>query len=151
MAPEPDPAHDTTGVWRYDLGARSTVQWFDGSVDGRGHIEVVATDANGHPILQLSSPDLFHTAPSQRGGVSVQTLLLTSPHHATILNRGPVGAPGVAGSLSPLSVTDGSQVWLASDDGAIWLYRATSGLNEVAKVTTSTRGAPGVAISGPCA
>ena len=62
-----------------------------------------------------------------------------------------VGTPGVANSLSPLSVNDGDRVWLAADDGAIWLYRPSTGLEQVAKVTTSTQGAPGVAVSGPCA
>jgi len=146
-----DPTQNSTDVWRYDLASGSTTQWFDGSVNGHGHVEVVAADAEGHPILQLSSPDLFHTDPVHRDGVAVQTLLLSSPHHAAMLNGGRVGTPGVAGSLSPLSVTQGGEVWLASDDGAIWLYRPASGLQEVAKITTSTRGAPGVAISGPCA
>jgi hypothetical protein len=61
-----------------------------------------------------------------------------------------VGAAEVAGSLSPLSVTQANEVWLASDDGAIWLYRPSAGLQQVAKVTTSIKGAPGIAISGPC-
>jgi len=38
---------------------------------------------------------------------------------------------------------------LASNDGAIWLYRPT-GLQQIAKVTTSNQGAPGVSISGAC-
>jgi hypothetical protein len=50
----------------------------------------------------------------------------------------------------PLSVNDAGRIWLAADDGAIWLYRPDAGLEQVAKVSTSTRGAPGVAVSGPC-
>jgi hypothetical protein len=80
----------------------------------------------------------------------VRTLLLTAPHRATVLNQGQVGGAGVAGDLSPRSVNDAGRIWLAADDGAIWLYRPDAGLQQVAKVSTSTRGAPGVAVSGPC-
>jgi hypothetical protein len=74
------------------------------------------------------------------------SLLLT---HPTVLNHGRAGDPGVAGAFPPLSATIDNQVWLASDDGAIWLYRTGVGLQQIAKVTTSNQGAPGLAISGP--
>ncbi|HEY2705160.1 MAG TPA: hypothetical protein VGL20_15880 [Candidatus Dormibacteraeota bacterium] len=145
-----DPATDSVEVRRYDLTTGVTTAWFDGRSDGRGHVEVVGTDAHGRPIIQLATTDLFHTDPAKRAGTGARTLLLTAPHQAAVLNQGSVGTPGVAGSLSPLSVNDGDRVWLAADDGAIWLYRPSDGLRQVAKVTTSTEGAPGVAISGPC-
>jgi hypothetical protein len=146
-----DPHTDSTSVRSYGLDTGVTTDWFEGPPDGHGYIEVVGTTADGLPILQLSDPDLFHSNPAQRDGIAVQTMLLTSPHHATVLNHGAVGDAGIAGSLSPLSVTQGDEVWLASDDGGIWLYRPSAGLQQVAKVRTGTRGAPGVAISGPCA
>jgi hypothetical protein len=146
-----DPDADSTTVARYDMGSGATTPWFDGRADGRGHVEVVGTDAQGRPIVQLAGTDLFHTDPAKRAGIEERTLLLTAPHQATVLNQGRVGTPGVANSLSPLSVNDGDRVWLAADDGAIWLYRPSTGLAQVAKVTTSTQGAPGVAVSGPCA
>ena len=85
------------------------------------------------------------------GRIGQRTILLTAPHVSAVLNQGRVGDAGVAGTLSPLSANDGDRVWLATDDGTIWLYSATAGLREVAKVVrTSTQGPPGVAISGPC-
>jgi hypothetical protein len=146
-----DPDTDSTTLGRYDMGSGATTPWFDGRADGRGHVEVVGTDAQGRPIVQLAGTDLFHTDPAKRAGIEERTLLLTAPHQATVLNQGRVGTPGVANSLSPLSVNDGDRVWLAADDGAIWLYRPSTGLTQVAKVSTSTQGAPGVAVSGPCA
>jgi hypothetical protein len=81
----------------------------------------------------------------------VRTILLTAPHQQTVLNQGRVGDEGVAGNLSPLSVNDGDRLWLAADDGSIWTYTASAGLQEIARVVrTSTSGPPGVAISGPC-
>jgi hypothetical protein len=112
--------------------------------------QVVGSDSQGHPIVQVSSSDLFHTNPDQRAGIGVKTLLMAAPHSSKVLNEGRVGSPGVAGDLSPESVTDGDKIWLAADDGAIWLYRPSEGIVQVAKVTTSSQGAPGVAISGPC-
>jgi hypothetical protein len=147
-------AYDTTSnrslVDRYDLATGVTTRWFDGSRDGHGDVQVVGADSQGDPIIQLSTTDLFHTNPANRAGIGVQTMLLSAPHAATVLNGGRVGDAGVAGDLSPLSVTDGGLVWLAADDGAIWLYRPASGLSEIAKVSTSTSGAPGVSVSGPC-
>jgi len=62
-----------------------------------------------------------------------------------------VGDPGVAGDLGPLSVNDGDRLWLAADDGTIWMYVPGSGLRQMAKViTTSSSGPPGVVVSGPC-
>jgi hypothetical protein len=145
-----DSASNVSLVDRYDLATGLTTRWFDGSRDGRGDVQVVGADSQGDPIMQLSTTDLFHTNPAHRAGIGVQTMLLSGPHAATVLNGGRVGDAGVAGDLSPLSVTDGGKVWLAADDGAIWLYRPGSGLIEIAKVTTSTSGAPGVSVSGPC-
>jgi hypothetical protein len=145
-----DSVSNVSLVDRYDLASGATSRWFDGTTDGHGNIQVVGADQQGAPIMQLSTTDLFHTDPAHRAGIGVQTLLLPAPHTATVLNGGRVGQPGVAGDLSPLSVTDGGMVWLAADDGAIWLYRPSAGLTEIAKVTTSTAGAPGVSISGPC-
>jgi len=128
-----------------------TTDWFDGRTDGQGHAEVVGTDAKGLPIVQLADRDLVHTNPAHRAGIDQRTILLTAPHVSAVLNQGRVGDAGVAGTLSPLSANDGDRVWLATDDGTIWLYSATAGLREVAKVVrTSTQGPPGVAISGPC-
>jgi hypothetical protein len=145
-----DSASKVSLVDRYDLASGATSRWFDGNSDGRGNIQVVGADEQGAPIMQLSTADLLRTDPAHRASIGVQTLLLSAPHTATVLNSGRVGQPGVAGDLSPLSVTDGGMVWLAADDGAIWLYRVSAGLTEIAKVTTSTAGAPGVSISGPC-
>ncbi len=145
------PASSSALVRRYDLATGATTEWFDGRTDGPGHVEVVGTDGSGRPIVQLANTDLFHTNPAQRAGIAVRTILLTAPHALSVLNEGRVGSAGVAGNLSPLSVNDGDRVWLASDDGTIWMYRAASGLQEMARVVkTSTRGAPGVVISGPC-
>jgi hypothetical protein len=141
---------NSTTVTRYDLATGATTQWFDGRTDGQGHVEVVGADPRGLPIVQLADKDLFHTSPAQRAGIRQRTLVLTSPHQATVLNQGRVGDAGVAGNLSPLSVTEGDRVWLAADDGTIWTDVTGSGLQQVAKVTTSTAGPPGVAISGPC-
>src|SRR6202022_3319107 len=107
-------------------------------------------DSQGDPIIQVAERDIWHTDPAHRSGIGIQTMLLASPHHATVLNPGRAGDRGVASALSPLSATAGNAVWLASDDGAIWLYRTGLGLQQIAKVTTSNQGAPGVAISGPC-
>jgi hypothetical protein len=138
-------------VTRYDLATGVTTEWFDGRTDGGGSIEVVATDGRGHPIVQLSNHDLFHTNPAQRAGIGQRTLLLTAPHQETVLNQGRVGDPGVANNLDPLSVNDGDRIWLAADDGTIWMYLPGSGLLEMAKVIrTSTSGPPGVVVSGPC-
>ncbi len=145
-----DSSSNVSFVDRYDLATGTTTRWFDGRRDGSGNVQVVGADASGNPIIQLSSTDLFHTNPGQRGGIHVATLLLTAPHQAMLLNSGRVGSAGVAGNLSPLSATDGGMVWLAADDGGIWLYRPGSGLTEIATVATSTAGAPGVSISGPC-
>jgi hypothetical protein len=111
----------------------------------------VGTDPKGLPIMQLADRDLFHTDPAARAGIGQRTLLLTEPHHATVLNQGRVGDAGVAGNLSPQSFNDGDRVWLAADDGTIWMYRPAAGFQEMAKVvSTSTKGPPGVSISGPC-
>jgi hypothetical protein len=39
---------------------------------------------------------------------------------------------------------------MAADNGQIWRYTPDHGMQLVAKVTTSTEGAPGVAVEGPC-
>jgi len=146
-----DPSADGTVVRRYDLATGVTTTWFDGQADGKGHVEVVATDGHGHPVVQLATKDLFHTNPAKRAGIGQRTLLLTAPHQQTVLNEGRVGDPGVAGNLGPLSVNDGDRVWLAADDGTIWMYLPGSGLLRMAKVVrTSNQGPPGVVVSGPC-
>jgi hypothetical protein len=145
-----DPATNAATLRRFDLASGALTEWFDGRTDGTGHLEMVGADQAGLPIVQRSDRDLFHTDPARRAGIAVQTILLAAPHRATVLNQGRVGAPGVVGSLSPLSVNDGDRVWLAADDGTIWSYQAATGMREVARVTTSTAGPPGVAISGPC-
>ena len=145
------PATDSTTVSKYDLASGVTTEWFDGRIDGLGHVEVVGTDPKGLPILQLADRDLFHTNPAARAGIGQRTLLVTEPHRTMVLNQGRVGDAGVAGSLSPLSVNDGDRVWLAADDGTIWMYSPAAGFQEMARVVrTSTEGPPGVAISGPC-
>ena len=112
---------------------------------------MVGTDATGLPIVQLADRDLAHTNPAHRAGIGQRTILLTAPHVSAVLNQGRVGDAGVAGALSPLSVNDGDRVWLATNDGTIWMYSPTAGFQEVAKVVrTSMEGPPGVAISGPC-
>lgn len=115
-----------------------------------GTAQFVGTDSQGDPLIQVAERDIWHTDPAHRAGIAIQTMLLTSAHHVIVLDHGRAGDPGVAGAFSPLSATRGSEVWLASDDGAIWLYRTGVGLKQIAKVTTSNQGAPGVAISGPC-
>jgi hypothetical protein len=144
------PSANSATFRRYDLATGVTTVWFDGRTDGRGHLQVVGADPRGQPIVQLSDRDLLHSDPARRGGIGERTLVLTAPHEATVINQGRVGDPGVAGNLSPLSVVDGDRVWLAADDGTIWLYEAGAGLRATAQVTVSTQGAPGMAISGPC-
>jgi hypothetical protein len=120
------------------------------STDMTGTAQFVGTDAQSDPIIQVAQRDIWHTDPAQRNGITIQTMLFTAPHRGTVLNSGRAGEPGVAGAFSLLSATAGNSVWLASDDGQIWVYQTGIGLQEIAKVTTSTQGAPGVAISGPC-
>jgi hypothetical protein len=139
----------STTVSRFDMATGQMTEWFN-STDATGTAQFVGTDSQGAPIIQVAQGDIWHTNPAQRSGIGIQTMLLTSPHHITVLNQGHAGDPGVAGAFSPLSATMGNEVWLASDDGAIWLYRTGVGLQQIAKVTTSNQGAPGVAISGPC-
>ena len=44
-----------------------------------------------------------------------------------------------------------ARIWLAADDGTIWMYLPGSGLQRMAKVVrTSNQGPPGVVVSGPC-
>jgi formylmethanofuran dehydrogenase subunit D len=136
-------------VSRYDLATGQTTEWLSSS-DAHGVVQVAGADSHGAPIVQVASSDVWHTNPARRAGIAIQTLLVTSPHRAAVLNRGRVGNPGVASSFSPLSVTEGDSVWLGADDGAIWLYRPARGLQHVASITTSNHGPPGVAISGAC-
>jgi hypothetical protein len=142
-------ASGSTTVSRFDLATGQMTEWFN-STDAMGTAQFVGTDSQGAPIIQVAERDIWHTNPAQRSGIAIQTMLLSSPHHITLLNHGRAGDPGVAGPFSPLSATMGNEVWLASDDGAIWLYRTGVGVQQIAKVTTSNQGAPGVAISGPC-
>jgi hypothetical protein len=145
-----DSASNLSVVSRYDLTNGVTTTWFDGSVDGHGAAQPVAETAASEPIIQVASSDIQHIAPKARAGIIERTLLMASPHHAQILNQGQVGDPGVADNLSPLSATDGTDVWLAGDNGTLWRYQPGEGLQPVAAIRTSTNGAPGVSISGPC-
>ena len=142
-------ASGSTTVSRFDLATGQMTEWFN-STDAMGTAQFVGTDSQGAPIIQVAERDIWHTNPAQRSGTAIQTMLLSSPHHITLLNHGRAGDPGVAGPFSPLSASRDNAVWLASDDGAIWLYRTGVGLQQIAKVTTSNQGAPGAAISGPC-
>jgi hypothetical protein len=142
-------ANGSTTVSRFDLATGRMTEWFN-STDAMGTAQFVGTDSQGSPIIQVAERDIWHTNPAQRSGIGIETLLLTSPHHISVLNHGRSGDPWVANAFSPLSATRGNEVWLASDDGAIWLYRTGVGIQQIAKVTTSNQGAPGVAISGPC-
>src|ERR1700686_4594723 len=142
-------ANGTTTISRFDLATGQMTEWLNSS-DALGTAQFVGTDSHGDPLIQVAERDIWHTDPAHRAGIAIQTMLLTSPHQITVLNHGRAGDPGVAGAFSPLSATMGNAVWLASDDGAIWLYRTGVGLQQIAKVTTSNQGAPGVAISGPC-
>lgn len=146
-----DATTDSTTLQRYDLATGATTTWFDGRVDGHGHVQgVIGTDTRGEPIVQLANQDLFHTDPARRAGIHEQVMLLTAPHTAKVLNQGTVGSPGVAGDMA-LSVNDGSRVWMAADDGTVWMYSPAGGLQEMAKVVeTSNQGPPGVVVSGPC-
>jgi RNA polymerase sigma-70 factor (ECF subfamily) len=74
-----DPAADSATVGRYDMGSGATTPWFDGRTDGRGHVEVVGTDAQGRPIIQLAGTDLFHTDPAKRAGISAPAPRCASP------------------------------------------------------------------------
>jgi hypothetical protein len=145
-----NPKTNVSKLWKYDLRSGTATEWYDGATDGPGNLQVLGADGAGSPIVQVSSTDLFHTDPAKRSGISQQTLVLSVPHSLTTLNSGVVGQPGVAGNLSPLSVTDGDRTWLGSDDGQVWLYTRGAAMQLVAKVLTSTNGAPGLAISGAC-
>ena len=136
-------------IWRVDVATRQLTQWFDSS-DAKGTAQVVATDSLGRPIVQVAESDVWHTDASHGAGTLIETILMTAPHQFTVLNHGRAGDPGVAGAFSPLSATSGTSIWLATDAGAIWLYRQGQGLKEIAQVRTSNQGAPGLAISGPC-
>jgi hypothetical protein len=138
-----------TTISRFDLANGTMTEWIN-STDFKGTANLAAVDLHGSPIIQVAASDVWHTDPAKRGGIEIKTLLVSSPHTATLLNSGRIGQAGVAGAFSPLSATSAAGVWLASDDGAIWLYTSDRALQRVAKVTTSSRGAPGVAISGPC-
>lgn len=131
---------------RYDLTTGVTTNVYSTT----GFIEMVGVDGKGRPIIQVGSSDVFHVNPAGRSGITTRTLLLTGAPQPTTLNAGRIGDPGVADNLSPLSITDGDTVWMAADNGQIWRYAPDRGMQLVAKVTTSTQGAPGVAIEGPC-
>lgn len=117
---------------------------------GPGYAYVVGATSSGSPIVQVGARDLGHLQPNQQKGVFEQVLLLTAPGKWTVLNRGAVTSPGVAAGLSPLSWTAGGTVWMADDRGGIWTYAAQTGMRQVAKITTSNDGPPGVSISGGC-
>lgn len=119
-------------------------------VDGPGHLQVAGADRLGHPIVQIADTDLPHTHPLRRDGVRVRTVLLEAPHRARTLNEGRVGDGGVAGPLGPLTVTDGDDVWMASNGGDLWLYDGGADLVRFDGITTSPEGAPGVVISAVC-
>ncbi|HET9849662.1 MAG TPA: hypothetical protein VFR68_14030 [Candidatus Dormibacteraeota bacterium] len=140
---------DNSTIWSVDYATGGMTQWFNPS-DGKGTAQVVATDKHGAPIIQLSTSDAWHTDAAHRNGIAMQTMLMTAPHRFTVLNQGHTGERGVAGAFSPLSATSGNSIWFATDDGAIWLYRAGEGLKQIASVHTRNSGAPGIAISGPC-
>ena len=131
---------------RYDLTTGVSTELYSTT----GFIEMVGVDGGGHPIIQVGSRDIFHVNPAKRSGITTRTLLLTGAPQPTVLNEGSVGDAGVTDNLSPLSLTDGDTVWMAADNGQIWRYTPDHGMQLVAKVTTSTEGAPGVAIEGPC-
>lgn len=135
-----------TDLRRYDLITGAITDVYTST----GFIEMVGVDGGGHPIIQVGSRDAFHVNPAERAGIMTRTLLLTGASQPTVLNEGRIGDSGVADNLSPLSITDGNTVWMAADNGQIWRYTPDRGMQLVAKVTTSTHGAPGVAIEGPC-
>jgi hypothetical protein len=66
------------------------------------------------------------------------------------------GATSAGDAVAALIMGLGSQlrrdrVWLAADDGTIWMYSPAAGFQEIAGVfRTSTEGPPGVAVSGRC-
>lgn len=114
-------AYDAKGgttVSRLDFATGVVTEWFNPS-DANGTVQVVGTDSQGAPILQVAASDAWHANPAHRNGIGIETVLMTSPHQFTVLNHGRVGDPGVAGPFSPLSATKGDVVWLASDEGAI--------------------------------
>ena len=135
-----------SALQRYDLTTGVSTELYSTT----GFIEMVGVDGGGHPIIQVGSRDIFHVNPAKRSGITTRTLMLTGAPQPTVLNEGSVGDSGVADNLSPLSLTDGDTVWMAADNGQIWRYTPDHGMQLVAKVTTSTEGAPGVAIEGPC-
>jgi hypothetical protein len=135
-----------TALDRYDLTTGATTRVYTTT----GFIAMVGVDSSAHPIIQVGSRDIFHIDPAKHTGITTTTLLVTAPGQSITLNDGRVGDPGVADNLSPLSLTDGAGVWMAADNGQIWRYTRSTGMQLIAKVTTSTQGAPGVAIEGPC-
>ena len=140
---------DRSTIWSVDYATGRMTEWFNPS-DGKGTAQLVATDVDGAPIIQLATSDAWHTDAAHRNGIGIETLLMTAPHRFTVLNQGRTGDRGIAGAFSPLSATSGNSIWFATDDGAIWLYRAGDGLKQIAAVHTRNFGAPGLAISGPC-
>jgi hypothetical protein len=136
-------------VYQVNLDTGQTVEWLNPQ-DLSGTANVIAGNSQGHIIVQVSQGDIEHTDASSRGGMQIETVLMTAPHQFKVLNSGKYGAAGTM-DLAPESATSGSNVWLASDDGQIWRYNPSTGLQEIAKVTTSTQGTPGMAISaGSC-
>lgn len=143
-------ASNLSVVSRYDLTSGATTVWFDGRIDGAGAAQPVAETSSGRAIIQVASSDIAHIAPGSRAGIIERTLVMARPHQAVVVNAGRVGDPGVADNLSPLSAIDGQDVWLAGDNGTLWRYQPGRGLQAMALIRTSSNGAPGVSISGPC-
>lgn len=142
---EYDHATGCSTLLRNSLPTGATAVWFEARQDERGFLHVVGADSSGRPVVQLSPEDVAHTAPKQRRGMLTETALLSAPHEKTVLNQGRMGEMGVVGCLSPLSLTVGDEVWLAADDGDIWLLEGK--IHRVARIATSPEGPPGVAIS----
>lgn len=136
----------STTVVSQSVATGAVQTWYQGP----GTAYVVAATSEGDPIIQVGTSDLGHLQPNQQNGVSQQTLLFTSPGQSTVLNQGVVGQPNVAADLSPLSATMGNTVWMADVQGGIWRWTAASGMREVARITTSNDGPPGISISGAC-
>jgi hypothetical protein len=140
----------TSNITAFDLSTGVTTDYFDSTMDGEGVAYVAAETPDGKPIVQVASTDLQHSDRSQRTGIEQTTFLMPAPHRRIVLNQGKVGDTGVADDFGSLPAVNGHSVWLATDSGQIWRYEQSTGLRQMASITASTQGTPGVVIAGGC-
>ncbi len=128
------PEHWT--VVRTDIRSGATVTWWDQTIPAL----VVATgfDGDHHPILRIVPFD----------GDRERYVLLTSPNNQTEITgdaRAMNFHPGSA-------LGDAHGVWFGDEQGAVWLWQHSGGLQKVAQLPTplTQRSVDIAVIAGPC-